>query len=100
MIGSAVRMIRARPVLSTESNIMKIFYVTFALLLAGLGLPNSAHSLPSIGVSQSDPKEPDVTDESSTVISTNEAEGTDSAISERLRGIYKELGGLQKRRWW
>lgn len=75
---------------------MKIFYVTFALLLAGLGLPNSAHSLPSIGVSQSDPKEPDVTDESSTVISTNEAEGTDSAISERLRGIYKELGGLQK----
>lgn len=75
---------------------MMKFLLKITFLVAITGLPHTAYSLPSVSVGKSDPKGSGGTDESTTVISTNETEGIDSAIGERLRGIYRELGGLQQ----
>jgi small-conductance mechanosensitive channel len=75
---------------------MKSILVAAALILALVGLPLSAQSLPALGgnddspsVSAGDP------DDSTAAISTTETADTDSAIAGRLRGIYVELDGLE-----
>lgn len=71
--------------------------VKITFILAIVGLPQTAISLPSVGVAKSEP-EGERTAESTTVISTDAAEGTDGAIGERLRQIFRELNGLEQTR--
>ena len=74
---------------------MKTIFVAVALLSGIFGFSSPSHSLPSLGIGQSNLKAPDTGDDSSAVISTTESIGTDNAIKDRLGSIYRELGGLQ-----
>lgn len=76
------------------------FLVKIAFLLAIISPSHSVYGLPSIGVGDGDLESSGGANEGerNTVISTDEAEGTDRAIGERLRGIYRELDGLQQTR--
>lgn len=76
-------------------SMMKRFF-NIVFLLAVIGLPQTAFGLPTVGVGKSEPEDLGGTDESTNDISTDEAEGTDSAIIERLNAIYRELDGLQQ----
>lgn len=75
---------------------MKTIFVAAALILGIVGFPNPAHCLPSLDIGQSNLTGSDAADESTAVILTNKSNGTDIAIGERLREIYRELDGLQQ----
>ena len=75
---------------------MKTIFVAAVLIFGVVGVPTVAHSLPSLELGQNDLTGSDVPDDSTAVILTAESTGTDDAIGQRLRGIYKELDGLQK----
>jgi small-conductance mechanosensitive channel len=74
---------------------MKMIFVSIALFSGILGFSSPTHSLSSIDIRQSNLKGSDATDKSTAVISITESTGNDSAIEERIGGIYRELGGLQ-----
>ncbi|WP_420606495.1 mechanosensitive ion channel domain-containing protein [Novosphingopyxis sp.] len=78
---------------------MKSILTAVALIVGLLGMPLSSQSLPGLGGSGDSSAEA-VGDlaESTAAISTTDAADTDSVIAERLRGIYRELGGLEPTR--
>ncbi|WP_420606586.1 mechanosensitive ion channel domain-containing protein [Novosphingopyxis sp.] len=78
---------------------MKPAPVAAALILGFFAAPLSAQSLPGFGSTRTSQAAAVVDPEESTAaISTTEAADTDSAIAGRLRGIYRELDGLEPTR--
>ena len=78
---------------------MKSILLAAMLIIGSIGLPVSAQILPGSGGSggaataaKADPSD------STAPISTDSASNPDDAIAGRLRGIYRELGGLDRTR--
>jgi len=77
---------------------MKPIFIVVALALGLTGAPLAAQALPSLA--DSNPRASPAADggDGTAEIATGATPDTDSAIAERLRGIYRELDGLETTR--
>lgn len=74
---------------------MKPILVAVSLILGLATIPAAAQTLPSLGGRVDNPVGSEATEDGTTAISVAAAEDADTAIEGRLRGIFRELDGLE-----